>query len=144
MIAYTLMNNLCNFFFIVIEAKKAFIDDVIFPTVTALPSIYQQMTNTRLFLSKDTIRNNLNGKKNNLNFMVLLKIKKIFLQISFRKKVRQRQLVIACLPFFKCQLSYSNLYFEMLWNKMFIFLDLEEQRDKFSIKKRSCLPFRTK
>lgn len=114
MIAYTLMNNLLQFFFIVIEAKKAFIDDVIFPTVTALPSIYQQMTNSRLFLSKDTIRNNLNGKKNNLNFMVLLKIKKIFLQISFRKKVRQRQLVIACLPFFECQLSYSNLYFEML------------------------------
>ncbi|CAC5387809.1 ADGRL2 [Mytilus coruscus] len=46
---------------IVLEAKKAFIDDVIFPNVTVLSSIYQQMTNARLFLSKDTIKNNLNG-----------------------------------------------------------------------------------
>lgn len=62
------MNNLLPSF-IVLEAKKAFLDDVIFPNVTVLPSIYQQMTNTWLVLNKDTIKNIFNGKKNNLNFM---------------------------------------------------------------------------
>ncbi|XP_052071040.1 uncharacterized protein LOC127709481 isoform X1 [Mytilus californianus] len=49
---------------IVFEAKQAFIDDVIFPNVTVLSSTYQQTTNSvnaMLFLSKDTIKNNLNG-----------------------------------------------------------------------------------
>ncbi|CAG2215395.1 unnamed protein product [Mytilus edulis] len=46
---------------IVLEAKKAFLDDVIFPNVTVLPSIYQQMTNTWLVLNKDTIKNIFNG-----------------------------------------------------------------------------------
>ncbi|XP_063399767.1 adhesion G protein-coupled receptor L3-like [Mytilus trossulus] len=49
---------------IVFESKQGFIDDVIFPNVTVLSSTYQQMTNSvnaMLFLSKDTIKNNLNG-----------------------------------------------------------------------------------
>ncbi|XP_063399753.1 uncharacterized protein LOC134684397 [Mytilus trossulus] len=46
---------------IVLEAKKAFIDDMIFPNVTVLSRNYQQTTNAWLFLSKDTIKNNLNG-----------------------------------------------------------------------------------
>ncbi|XP_071136478.1 adhesion G protein-coupled receptor L2-like isoform X3 [Mytilus edulis] len=49
---------------IVFESKKGFIDDVIFPNVSMLSSSYQQMRdsiNAMLFLSKDTIKNNLNG-----------------------------------------------------------------------------------
>ncbi|CAC5387808.1 unnamed protein product [Mytilus coruscus] len=55
---------------IVFEAKQAIIDDVIFPNV--LSSTYQQIANSinaMLFLSKDTIKNNLNGKKANHKIM---------------------------------------------------------------------------
>lgn len=57
------MTNQLQFFLLVLEAKKAFIDDMIFPNVTVLSRNYQQMTNAWLFLSKDTIKNNLNGEK---------------------------------------------------------------------------------
>lgn len=64
-----------NYFqsFTVFESKKGFIDDVIFPNVSMLSSSYQQMrdsVNAMLFLSKDTIKNNLNGKKDNNQILI--------------------------------------------------------------------------
>lgn len=84
------MNNLLPSF-IVLEAKKAFLDDVIFPNVTVLPSIYQQMTNTWLVLNKDTIKNIFNGKKNNLNFMDKKKNKLGFTKIfKYRHRLERK------------------------------------------------------